>query len=247
MERMSAAVLTLDRAGWPPIYAFVYDEFWGLTRGRRFRQLLEQLLGPSYRQKVATWVHLLEPKQDRHGWAPHIDLAPDEGCALNPDGSLRYLSVWIPLTDATPDNGCMYLVPRDRLAGVLAPGRPDQAPVPDLFKSLHSVRALPLAAGSLAGWAQDLLHWGSYCSGLPSPPRLSVAFEFQSEGGNPRYRLLRDGHWPASLEERLLYISHQILRYLREWEPHRAAGAQLELAEQLRARLESHGAGWIAS
>lgn len=247
IARLRDAVLVLDREGWLPIYAFVYDEMWQFVRTRRFKALMTRLLGAGYMQKVAAWSHFTLPQRDRHGWHPHVDGSPVEGPSIHPDGSARMVSLWLPLTDVTPDNGCMYLLPKNRALGIMQAAQINGM-TPNILNMLHATRALPTSAGTLACWSQDVLHWGSYCSGYGGMPRISVALEFQSRvrRGNPIYPLLDGNYIPATLNERLLFVAHQIARYLKAWEPTKATPERLEMAESIKLAHCDLERTWIA-
>jgi len=240
VRNMTECVIALERAGWLPTYCFVFDEFWDVLRGAVFQKLLTRMLGPGYVQKVAAWVHLIKPAISSHGWPPHIDARFEEGPVLHPDGSLRLLSVWIALSDATVDNGCMHLIPANRIP-------PGQYPSEYSSRMLQSVQAIPLNAGGIAAWRQDLLHWGSFSSGRAGGPRISIAVEFQSatENGNPMYPLIDGGYIPSTLEERLYFISRQVLSYFGRLESEQTSEEHVAMAEALSLSLEDHGRNWV--
>lgn len=208
VSSLRAAVESLAAAKLLPVFAFVYDEFWEVHRGAAVSALLSALLGPGYSQKPYVWIQIVDRASSSSGWPPHVDRDPPT----------EDISLWIPLTDATLDNGCMYLMPSYA-------SRDD----------LQSIRALPAGAGSVLGWRQDLLHWGSYSSVRATEPRISIALEFDRGGGiDPRAPL-------PSLEERLNLIAKQILKYLEEFEPGRYDEKWLELADRIIARSSGPG------
>ena len=240
VRNMAECVIALERAGWLPTYILVFDEFWNLIRGQAFAQLLAKMIGFQYVEKVAAWVHLIEATGIARGWTPHIDARVEEGPVLHADGTPRLLSVWIALSDATVDNGCMYLIPADRIA-------PDEYMTHSSWQVLQSVQAVPLNAGGIAAWRQDLLHWGSFSSVRARGPRISIALEFQSatENGNQMYPLIDGGYIPSTLEERLYFISRQVLSYFGRLESERASDDHVAVAEALSLSLEDHGRNWV--
>jgi hypothetical protein len=60
LGRMIAGIETLRKAGWPPPFAFVYDEFWQVTRGPAMTRLLASVLGPGYQQ--IRWIFTYYPR-----------------------------------------------------------------------------------------------------------------------------------------------------------------------------------------
>jgi hypothetical protein len=208
VDSMRDAVSTLVGEGWLPVFSFVYDAFWEVSRTRAVQSLLSALLGPDTRQKPNVWAHHVELSATACGWPPHVDLS----------GS-RDLTLWIPLSDATLDNGCVYLIPSNASAEMT-----DPMPRAELLGMLQSARAVPARAGSILCWRQDVLHWGSYSSPRATGPRISIALEF-GPGGPPRP--------PPSFEERLAWIGRAIRMYLPPFEPGRHRDEWLELADQL--------------
>lgn len=236
VARMAECVRLLDHAGWLPTYCFVFDEFWDLMRGAAIQQLLAKLIGPDYMQKTAAWIHFVKTTESSHGWPPHVDGQPAEGPILNADGSTRLLSIWIALSDATLDNGCIYLLPADRIP-------PSSYATRSATELLQSVQAVPLNAGAIAGWRQDLLHWGSFTSRRAAGPRISIAVEFQSatKNGNPTHSLIDGQYIPSTLQERLYFISQQVLMYTDRFGAEQDAEKHLATAAALGTSLQKSG------
>jgi hypothetical protein len=226
-RRLAEGVSRVEKAGWLPVFCFVYDEFWELTRTPQMKKLLTHCLGENYRQKAAAWIHLVRPKLGSRGWSPHVDIHAKEGNPLREDGAPRFLSVWIPLTNATLGNGCMYLLPADRAK----PGTLD--PEVNMYEILHATQAIPMSAGTVGVWRQDILHWGSHAGENASEPRISVALEFQSYAkSNPIFGLMAGSAALPTLEARLFFIAKQVSYYL-SWDHERRSVEHLALASAL--------------
>ncbi len=211
IARMRDAVVTLHRQGIPPLFAFVYDEFW-LTTARLF-PFVSAVLGPDYRvprrPTICAWY--VEPADDAAGWKPHRD----NPAGIDADGAPSSITLWLPLTDATPLNGCMYVLPAhlddafQRRDFTVAP----QVPV----NVLQNVRALPATAGSLLAWNTGVLHWGARASRLGAGPRCSYACEFvrgsaaTPKGAKP---LLRPDETPT-FTERIGLLGRLLQQYER--------------------------------
>jgi hypothetical protein len=142
-------VETITRAGWPPVFAYVYDELWTLWQTVPVVQILRAALGDCYKWIPHGWCHYVRPVRGASGWPPHID------------GNLpNRISIWIPLTDATLDNGCVYLVPKDMNdAGIGERRELRYASNLQMRQLLQRGMALPAPAGSLLGWEFRVLHW----------------------------------------------------------------------------------------
>jgi hypothetical protein len=200
--RMAVGIDELVQQDLPPVFAFVYDEFWRLRQ--RISHLLTAILGEGYLQLPDFWAWYIPPIDGYAGWGQHRDRGTN---TLRPDGLPNSLTLWLPLTDATPANGCMYMVPASQ-----DPNYPDNLQSIEL-ENYQSVRALPAPAGSILGWNQNVLHWGGSSSRKATVPRISLAWEFQ-RGDIPAQRSpLLSPTDLFSFPQRLSLIGRQISQY----------------------------------
>jgi hypothetical protein len=201
------AIERLRAQGWHPLFAFVFDEFWALAWTGGVRSIAEALLGPSPKLIPAVAVHYVDVGGSR-GWAPHTD-----GFEFD-----HRLTTWIPLTDATLINGCIYVVPRSEEVGdALTRFNKAETTLADAVTLLQHARALPAPAGSVLGWAFDVLHWGSVSLGAQTP-RVSVAYEWLGPDGSPEEHespLVNLDDGLPSMAQRLDLIARSILSYTR--------------------------------
>ena len=203
IRRLADAVSCVTSAGYHPIFASVYDEVWRMLA--TLGNLLEPILGPGFRVVPDFWLWHVNAGSERSGWAPHRDHQyPD---TLRPDGRPTLITVWIPFTDATPLNSCIYVLPLSR-----DPNHPGNLRGMNVDR-LQDIRALPAEAGSILGWNQHLLHWGSRGSKRSDQPRISLGIYFQS-GDVPAFDpLARELAGPLTFEKRLAYIGRALARY----------------------------------
>lgn len=233
---MRECVETVREAGWPPVFAFLYDPFWAVTRIPFMVGFLREVLGAEFNIIMSrSWCYYVPPLRGAGGWTPHAD---------DYRRPAHRLTVWIPLTDATLDNGCMYVVPKDFAYGRRVPKterlRSGTVTSEYCLELLHSCRALPAAAGSVLGWDPQTIHWGSKCQ-EPSQPRISIGCEFVSKGVVPKPHG-RDELFPGqpagllpTFSQRLRHVALSIrIHHRRELK----AGKFLELAEALIKRAE---------
>ena len=221
---MRECVDRLRERGWPIVFAFMYDEFWALTRVPSIASLLASALGTGYKQAANIWTYYVPALTGAGGWQPHVDSA-DPGCTR--------LTIWIPLTDATVENGCMYVIARDKVAKSLPSNYMDWDTIRiEEFRSLmQGVKAMPASAGAVLGWDQFVIHWGARV-GRTSSPRISLAVEFVAAGATPRgdvLPLMDPGSLP-SFSQRLYAVGKGLLDYKR-FEP--IADRFAALAERL--------------
>ena len=172
LARLNGAIDAVTGAGWPPVFAWVYDAFWVLARLPDVSDLLASQLGAGFSQIPHVWTHVVPATVGATGWPPHFD-GPSRGRA----------SIWIALTDATLANGCMHLVPRRRLSDAFTTEPLDTGRVPlvDALRALHGVRALPAPPGAVLGWTFDVLHWGGACLSAEGTRR-AISLEFIAAG-----------------------------------------------------------------
>lgn len=169
VEKMRRCFETTESAGWPPVFVFVYDEFWRVYRGPLLVKFLKGALGEEYGQLPYLWGHHV-PANSR-GWRPHVD-GPTE---------VKKLTVWLALSDATLENGCMYVVPRNSETEKMSDQFFSENALEwgEARKLLQNVKALPAAAGSYLGWGPYVIHWGA-TSGPMAGDRISISAEFSS-------------------------------------------------------------------
>jgi hypothetical protein len=212
VDAMRAAVLALVARGWPPVFAYVYDELWQMLRTPSLVQLLSSALGPGYRLSPRVWAFCVPAVKGASGWPPHVD----GGAGTH---TTDRMTLWLPLGDATLENGCMVVVPKHRLPE----GTPD-AFANDMSRlspatwraMLQGSRALPARKGSILGWDFQVIHWSGIVDDADAP-RVSLAVEAFGEDIVPtpsEEPLLVPGALPG-LRERLRAIARGLLSYER--------------------------------
>lgn len=245
LTRLKKALDVLMGAGWLPVFSFMYDEFWTLTRAAPVRLILSTLLGPKYRQRPSFWTHYVQVRPGAHGWRPHTDASRSPG--LLPSGRPAMMSLWIPLSEATLDNGCMYVIPTSchPTIGARFGSLGDDVTRDELETLLQCARALPAQAGSVMGWHGQVVHWGSTANGRSTHPRISLALEFQNaELAAESPTLLMDPDAPMpSFGQRLLLIAAQIRMYLTGFEESERTMNMLALATMLHSWFEQRRGG----
>ena len=207
---MRECVEGLLKDRWPPVFAFVYDQFWQVMRTPSLARLVSSVLGEGWKQNALVWTFHVPATRGAGGWAPHSDDALQLSRAR--------ITVWIPLSDATVENGCMYVIPRDRMP----PGLPSNygeitgATREELNLLLQAVKALPSPPGALMGWDHQLIHWGSTSTGR-TRDRISIAAEFIAAGEKTKageLPLMGPDQLPT-LHERVRIVGSAIVEYGR--------------------------------
>jgi Phytanoyl-CoA dioxygenase (PhyH) len=211
LEKMRRCAEVVRGAGWPPVFSYVYDDFWALGRSLPIRKLLTRMLGADFVALPRMWTHFVYPAEGNAGWSPHIDDA----------GATHIVSLWIPLSEATLSNGCMYVVRRNEATGEVSDKYTDTAnfSARQVDALLQSVRALPASPGDVLCWSEHVIHWGSMAEPAEGiQPRVSIALEFSTPefptSADTPFVLPIDGPLPG-FRARLESISRAILNYRR--------------------------------
>jgi hypothetical protein len=207
LARMRDGVEVLRGADWPPVFSFVYDEFWQVTRVPSLVRVLTAALGPGYGQIPHVWTFHVAARAGARGWPPHTDGGSRAG------GRSRVV-VWVPLSDATLENGCIYVIPRRRIAERIEAAFPTSGSMggSDVRALLQGCRALPAGPGTVLGWDFNLIHWGS-TAGDAGAPRVSLSVEFLGPDAVPasdELPLLDAQSDLPTFEQRLLVIARAV-------------------------------------
>lgn len=210
------AVETIVAEGWPPVFAFLFDEPWALLRAPRVAGIVRSVLGPEHRQLPNMWIHRVPPHASARGWPAHTDGGP-ETWTVRADGLPNRVTCWIALTDATLTNGCLALVPK-RFAPAGLDGLYESGSLgfQDLRALLGGTRPIPAAAGTMACWDFSVLHWSSMRQESAEPARIAVSYELLSAADRPlaEEQPLLDPFAPLpSFAERLVHVSRSLSMY----------------------------------
>src|SRR5208337_1873305 len=108
LREMAECIDVVRKAGFPPLFALVYDAFH--VAFRHFHPIIKNIIGETYYIIPNYWVYYIEPSDAGKGFEPHRDAEyPD---TIDASGMPTVITLWVAVTDATPLNSCMYLVPR---------------------------------------------------------------------------------------------------------------------------------------
>ncbi len=207
VERLRSGVMSVHDAGWPMVFAFLYDQFWTIARSPALTAFAHALLGPGYQPTISFWVNYVPPTRGGSGFPPHFDdVRPGHPS----------VTCWLPLTPSYPDNGCVYVVERDLETKSPPPGLVGTSmTMKQVQTALLHVRALPASPGSFLAWPHDTLHWGGMF--LRGRPRLALSYHLTSadyENIDPDLRLsLVPGQPLPPFDRRLRWASRAMLRF----------------------------------
>lgn len=208
IEALAKAVNSVGEAGWPLIFAFVYDMLWSVGRAPKLRAFASTLIGPGYQPTVSFWVNQVPATPGGSGFPPHMD-------DVRP--GYHTVTCWVPLAPVTPDNGCIYVIEKN----FENPDRPIDLSSTNLtaaqvLSALPYVRALPASPGSFLAWPNDTIHWGGrFLRGHQA--RLALSFhlasaDFENVDSSLRNALLPEHPMP-SFHDRLRWVCQSMLRF----------------------------------
>ena len=220
VEKLADCVLKLQAHNIPPIFCFVFDEFWQLML--RLDPLLSDLLG-EYELVPAIWAWHVRP-DNQTAFPPHRDQVRD--IDVEDEEHLDYLTVWIPLTNLNHLSSCIALLPASRDPNY------DAGIAETPIENLQDIRMLQGGRGSVFCWTTGLVHWGTRQSYL-GEPRISVGLYVKNPAAEDLDNPPLDFEEPLSLSTRLSVIGQQIIDYSRT-----ADEKLLNLAQQLAVPSE---------
>jgi len=206
LERIKDAIFEVQRAGWPMVFAFVYDQLWTVLEAPKLCAFLTTLLGPHYQTTARFWVNYVPPGLESSGFPPHMD-----------GGRGHTVTCWVPLMPSVPDNGCIYVVERTsvsrdvlrdfKTAGVFTRQQ--------MCLLLSHARAIPLPPGGFLAWPQDTIHWGGIYRRGDSRIALSwelMPTEYENLDSTLSLALWNDEPLPA-FGDRLRWVCHSLSRF----------------------------------
>ena len=208
IQALERAMTSVHEAGWPLIFAFVYDMTWRLARAAKLRAFVSALIGPGYQLTRSFWVNYVPATRGGSGFPPHRD---------NVRPGHHAVTCWVPLTPATPDNGCIYVIERNfenpcehmDISGA-------DLTASQVLSALPRVRALPAGPGSFLAWPNDTIHWGGmFLRGKQARLALSFHFasaDFENVDSSLSKALLVEEPLP-SFGDRLRWASQSMLRF----------------------------------
>lgn len=210
MARLAAGIERVVAAGFPSVFAAVYDEYYNIFNG--LEPIFAPLMGDDYIMLTqGVWAFHVAPGDDgRTLWtaaSAHRDrMSPDARTLAGDVPSV--LTLWIPLTDVTTEHSCIYVVPAPYDAGFY---RGEKEVLRTDFR-LQDIRALPAKAGSVLGWSSHLIHWGSRSSAFAETPRMSVTMYFQRRDVPLWHPFHLDPTVASPFLDRLMWIDHSMAR-----------------------------------
>lgn len=208
IEALATAVNSVGAAGWPLIFAFVYDGLWSVGRAPKLRAFVSRLIGSEYQPTISFWVNHVPATRGGSGFPPHMDDVWPEH---------HTVTCWVPLTRVTPDNGCVYVIERNSASSNRSIDLSDaNLTAAQMFSALPRVRALPASPGSFLAWPNDTIHWGGmYLRGQQARTALSFHFasgDFENVDSSLSESMLIDRPLPR-FTDRLRWVSQSMLRF----------------------------------
>jgi hypothetical protein len=233
IHQMRDCIENVRKAGFPTMFALVYDVFYQAFG--YFNSTLTGILGNGYKLVPNFWVYYIETSDSGKGFEPHRDAEYEN--TIDSNGMPTVLTIWVTITEANPLNSCMYMVPANR--------DPEYAEAIRNIKTkatkfaLEDIRALPTQAGTLSCWDQYVFHWGSRSSSRAKSPRISYAVYCQRGDIPPVDDVIVDIPSVLDFPTRLSLICRGLYRYsYASLQPSPQAEALLDFLSKHTANLK---------
>ena len=189
----------------------------GLLTHPGLLDVVESVIGPEIvcnpvqHVRMKPPARLLGSERARSFLAARVPWHQDLGVLLPEADTSTILSCWVAVTDADEENGCMQVVPGSHRSDLYdhCPSEP-QTGIPDQLLSLEGAVSLPMRAGSVLLFGQNLLH-GSLENTSHDRVRISMDLRYQPAGqpsGRP--------HFPSFLARSRAH-PERVLRDPAEW------------------------------
>ena len=223
VKRLAFLGDTVRNAGWPRVFAYLYEDTWQILRAASLHETLRDWLGKGHRQLPGLWFHHVAAVAGARGWGPHVD--SPRTATFDPEGRPDRLTIWMPLVDVDATRACIFLVPPQENAADLPQRVLQDAHIPMdmMLRLMHVSQPVPCKAGSLVAWRPDVLHWGGIHHGLGGP-RGALSLEFIRAGvaREPEEELSLACDKIPDFATRLYLVARGLLAYGKssEREPH---------------------------
>lgn len=110
MEQMAQVIIRLVDNDLPPVFCFVYDEFWQIYKD--ISPVMNPIIGEDYMLSLNRWAWHIPASEEYSGFRPHRDMVGNHFPGLNADGLPMITTAWIALREVYPSNACIYVLPR---------------------------------------------------------------------------------------------------------------------------------------
>ncbi len=150
----------------------------------RLLDIVEAIVGPEILSSPVQHVRFKTPAAplrdgDRVSFlAAAVPWHQDLGVLLPEADASSILSCWIAVTDADEENGCMRVIPRSHRLPLLEHCPVDQVAIPERSVAIDQAVALPMRAGSVLLFGQNLVH-GSLENTSTDRVRISIDLRYQ--------------------------------------------------------------------
>ncbi len=153
----------------------------------RLLDVVEQIVGPDIVSSPVQHVRFKTPTGPRRDGSranylsASVPWHQDLGVILPEADSTSILSCWVAITDADEENGCMRVVPRSHRLPLIEHCPIGQVGIPDHLISLEDAVNLPMRAGSVLVFGQNLVH-ASLDNTSRDRVRISMDLRYQLPG-----------------------------------------------------------------
>ena len=98
IHQMRDCIENVRKAGFPTMFALVYDIFYQVFG--YFNSTLTEILGNGYKLVPNFWVYYIETSDSGKGFEPHRDAEYEN--TIDSNGMATVLTIWVTITEANP-------------------------------------------------------------------------------------------------------------------------------------------------
>jgi phytanoyl-CoA hydroxylase len=224
---------------------FLSDTVFGIITAPKVLDVIEELIGPEIASNPVQHIRMKLPAQalaaegTRNYLTAGVAWHQDLGVLTEEADAATILSCWMAITDATVENGCLKVLPGSHRKDLV-----DHCPttagigIPDRLLAFEEATPLPMRAGSVLIFGQNLIH-GAIDNSTDDQVRISMDLRYQppdQPSGRPDFPsfIARSASDPASV-----LVDPE--RWRRLWAGTRGRLAERELGKFNRWDADSPG------
>jgi hypothetical protein len=189
---------------------FLSDTLFGIITAPRLLDVIEELIGPEITSNPVQHIRMKLPERalaadgSRNYLTSSVSWHQDIGVLIEEADAATILSCWMAVTDATLENGCLKVFPGSHRKDLVdhCPGAQGVS-IPERLLTLEDSMALPMRAGSVLIFGQNLIH-AAIDNSTDDQVRISMDLRYQpphQPSGRPDFPsfLARSASDPASV------------------------------------------------
>jgi phytanoyl-CoA hydroxylase len=175
---------------------FLTDTLFGIILAPKLLDVIEELIGPEIMSNPVQHIRMKLPERalaadgTRNYLTSSVAWHQDIGVLVEEADAATILSCWMAVTDATVENGCLKAIPGSHRKDLVdhCPGAQGLS-IPDRLLTLAEATPLPMRAGSVVIFGQNLIH-AAFDNATDDQVRISMDLRYQpprQPNGRPEF------------------------------------------------------------